>query len=211
MPKGRRRRGHNPALSVRAQRHRGTADAYPGTIRIIAGQWRRRRLVVPDMPGVRPTPDRVRETLFNWLTPWLPGARCIDLFAGSGALCLEALSRGAASAVMLEASHEVAAVLRENVARLGADNARVVESGAIEYLQRPAELFDIVFLDPPFESDLIARASELLEAGGWIRPGGLVYVEAPRQMNALPLPSTWQRVHSQAAGQVGYHLARTPR
>ena len=211
MRKTRRRSGQNPALSVKGRRRRSTADGYPGTVRIIAGHWRRRRLLVPDIPGLRPTPDRVRETLFNWLAPWLPGARCIDLFAGTGALCLEALSRGAASAVMLEASHEVAAVLRENVARLGADNACVIESGAIEYLQRPAELFDIVFLDPPFNSNLIARASELLDAGGWIRSGGLVYIEAPRQMNAPPLPNTWERLHSQAAGQVGYHLARTPR
>jgi 16S rRNA (guanine966-N2)-methyltransferase len=153
----------------------------------------------------------VRETLFNWLDPWLPGARCIDLFAGTGALCLEALSRGAASAVMVEACPEVVAALRENVARLGAEAAYVVECGAIEYLHRPAELFDIVFLDPPFESDLIASASELLEARGWIRPGGLVYIEAPRQMKTLPIPTTWECLRSQAAGQVGYHLARTPR
>lgn len=166
---------------------------------------------MPKVPGLRPTPDRVRETLFNWLDPWLPGARCIDLFAGTGALCLEALSRGAASAVMVEASPEVAATLRENVARLGAEAAHVVECDAIEYLHRPPALFDIVFLDPPFESDLIALASELLEARGWIRPGGLVYIEAPREMKELPVPTTWERLRSQTAGQVGYHLVRTPR
>ena len=112
---------------------------------------------------------------------------------------------------MVEASPEVAATLRENVARLGAETAQVVECSAMEYLCRPIKLFDIVFLDPPFESDLIASASELLEARGWIRPGGLIYIEAPRRMKALPIPTTWALLRSQTAGQVGYHLARTPR
>lgn len=207
----RRRSRRSPPASESGRRQTLAAAGYPGTIRIIAGTWRRRRLIVPKIVGLRPTPDRVRETLFNWLDPWLPGARCIDLFAGTGALCLEALSRGAASAVMVEASPEVAATLRENVARLAAEGAHVVECDAIEYLHRPSELFDIVFLDPPFESELIALASELLEARGWIRPGGLVYIEAPRQMKVLPIPTAWERLRSQTAGQVGYHLLRTPR
>ena len=208
--KGQRRPRHRSAAPVSGRRQR-VAAGYPGTVRIIAGTWRRRRLIVPKVRGLRPTPDRVRETLFNWLDPWLPGARCIDLFAGTGALCLEALSRGAASAVMVEASPDVAVALRENVARLGATAALVVECDAIEYLQRPPTLFDIVFLDPPFESELIASSSELLEARGWIRPGGLVYVEAPREMKELPIPPSWAVLRSQTAGQVGYHLLRTPR
>ncbi len=212
MTTSRSRRQSRRSPPARGNRRRQSAAAdYPGSIRIIAGTWRRRRLIVPKVAGLRPTPDRVRETLFNWLDPWLPGARCIDLFAGTGALCLEALSRGAASVVMVEASPEVAATLRENVARLGAEAAHVVECDAIEYLRRPPEPFDIVFLDPPFESHLIALASELLEERGWIRPGGLVYIEAPRQMKALPIPTAWERLRSQTAGQVGYHLVRTPR
>ncbi len=184
-------------------------SSYPGTLRIIAGTWRRRRLIVPNIAGVRPTPDRVRETLFNWLNPWLPGARCIDLFAGTGALCLEALSRGAGSAVMLEASFEVAAVLRENIARLGAEQAEVIVADALTYLQGPAQPFDIVFLDPPFTSELIAQTSVLLDQRGWVRPGGHIYIEAPRQMKRLPIPDTWELLRSQIAGQVGYHLAQT--
>jgi 16S rRNA (guanine966-N2)-methyltransferase len=184
-------------------------SSYPGTLRIIAGIWRRRRLIVPNIAGVRPTPDRVRETLFNWLNPWLPGARCIDLFAGTGALCLEALSRGAGSVVMLETSFEVAAVLRENIARLGAEQAEVIVADALTYLQGPVQPFDIVFLDPPFESELIAQASVLLDQRGWVRPGGHIYIEAPRQMKRLPIPNSWELLRSQTAGQVGYHLAQT--
>jgi 16S rRNA (guanine966-N2)-methyltransferase len=190
-------------------RQPGALSSYPGTLRIIAGIWRRRRLFVPNIAGVRPTPDRVRETLFNWLNPWLPGACCIDLFAGTGALCLEALSRGAGSAVMLEASFEVAAILRENIAQLGAEQAEVIVADALTYLQGPVRPFDIVFLDPPFESDLIAQASVLLDQRGWVRPGGHIYIEAPRQMRRLPIPSSWELLRSQTAGQVGYHLAQT--
>lgn len=179
---------------------------YPGAVRIIAGQWRGRRLRVFAAPGLRPTPDRVRETLFNWLRPWLPGARCLDLFAGTGALCLEALSRGAGSAVMIEAVPAAVAILRENVTRLGAQHAQVIETQATDYLVGPAQGFDIVFVDPPFASELIARTSELLETGGWLSPGALVYVEAPAKLRPLPVPETWECLRSGTAGQVGYHL-----
>lgn len=203
---GRMRRG---TASRNRPRQPRALSGYPGTLRIIAGIWRRRRLIVPNIAGVRPTPDRVRETLFNWLNPWLPGACCIDLFAGTGALCLEALSRGAGSAVMLEASFEVAAILRENISQLGAEQAEVIVADALTYLQGPVRAFDIVFLDPPFESDLIAQASVLLDQRGWVRPGGHIYIEAPRQMKRLPIPTTWELLRSQTAGQVGYHLAQT--
>lgn len=203
---GRMRRG---TASRNRPRQPGALSGYPGTLRIIAGIWRRRRLIVPNIAGVRPTPDRVRETLFNWLNPWLPGACCIDLFAGTGALCLEALSRGAGSAVMLEASFEVAAILRENISQLGAEQAEVIVADALTFLQGPVRPFDIVFLDPPFESDLIAQASVLLDQRGWVRPGGHVYIEAPRQMKRLFIPSNWELLRSQTAGQVGYHLAQT--
>ncbi|MFQ5934910.1 MAG: 16S rRNA (guanine(966)-N(2))-methyltransferase RsmD [Acidiferrobacterales bacterium] len=193
------------------QQTAGGESGYPGRLRIIGGKWRRQRLLVPAGVSVRPTPDRVRETLFNWLGPWLPAARCIDLFAGTGALCLEALSRGAASAVMVESSPRVATVLRENVARLGAENAHIVERDAVAYLQGPVQAFDIVFIDPPFDSELIAHVSRLLDERGWINPGGLVYVEAPRQLTVPPIPNTWELLHSQVAGHVGYHLARNPR
>jgi 16S rRNA (guanine966-N2)-methyltransferase len=183
---------------------------YPGEIRIIGGRWRSRKLPVLVSEGLRPTPDRVRETLFNWLAPTLPGARCLDLFAGSGALCLEALSRGAAEVVMVEKTPAVAARLRENLERLKAESARVENTDATVFLARAVEPFDIIFLDPPFASDLIAQCARLIAERGWVVPGGLVYVEAPSSMEPLPLPADWQLIRSKKAGQVGYHLARVP-
>jgi 16S rRNA (guanine966-N2)-methyltransferase len=184
--------------------------AYPGEIRIIGGRWRSRKLPVLASEGLRPTPDRVRETLFNWLAPTLPGARCLDLFAGSGALCLEALSRGAAEVVMVEKAPAVAARLRENLERLKAKRARVENTDATVFLARAVEPFDIIFLDPPFASDLIAHCARLIAERGWAVPGGLVYIEAPSGMDPLPLPADWQLIRSKKAGQVGYHLARVP-
>ncbi len=157
---------------------------------------------------MRPTPDRVRETLFNWLQPHIVGAACLDLFAGTGALCLEALSRGAGQVVMVEKNAHVVDCLRQHVATLQARNADVVQADAVDFLRQTPQLFDIVFLDPPFKSDLIARCAELVEANGWIKRGGLVYIEAPSQIDVLPLPAAWELIRSKKAGQVGYHLAQ---
>lgn len=187
---------------------RKRAASYPGRVRIIGGAWRGRYLDVPQQPGLRPTPNRVRETLFNWLAPYLPGARCLDLFAGSGALCLEALSRGAARVTMVEKAPHVAAQLRANLARLNAQGAEVVCVDALEYLGRTAEPMDIIFVDPPFASDLVERCGALIEARGWLKPGGLVYVEAPSGMDPLPVPASWKIVRSKTAGEVGYHLLK---
>ena len=187
-----------------------TKSSYPGRLRIIGGRWRGRRLEVPESEGLRPTPDRVRETLFNWLQPYIAGAQCLDLFAGTGALCLEALSRGAARVVMVEKEPAVAEQLRRHVATLRADHAEVVRADAVEFLQQAPQAFDIIFLDPPFRSDLIARCAELVEVRGWIKPGGLVYIEAPSGIDAPPIPATWELIRSKSAGQVGYHLARKP-
>ena len=187
-----------------------TKSSYPGRLRIIGGRWRGRRLEVPESEGLRPTPDRVRETLFNWLQPYIAGAQCLDLFAGTGALCLEALSRGAARVVMVEQAPAVAERLRRHVETLQARNAEVVRADAVEFLQQAPQAFDIVFLDPPFRSDLIARCAGLVEARGWIKPGGLIYIEAPSRVETLPIPATWELFRSKSAGQVGYHLARKP-
>lgn len=183
-------------------------SSYPLKLRIIGGRWRGRRLEVSESEGLRPTPDRVRETLFNWLQPYISGARCLDLFAGTGALCLEALSRGAASVVMVEKTPRVAQQLRRHVETLQAGDAEVTQADAVDFLQRPPRVFDIVFLDPPFKSDLIAVCAALAEARGWVKPGSLIYVEAPSRMKDLPLPATWELVRSKKAGEVGYHLAR---
>jgi 16S rRNA (guanine966-N2)-methyltransferase len=188
----------------------GPKSSYPGRLRIIGGRWRGRRLQVPESEGLRPTPDRVRETLFNWLQPYIAGARCLDLFAGTGALCLEALSRGAARVVMVEQAPAVAEQLRRHVETLQAEHAEVVRADAVEFLQQAPQAFDIVFLDPPFRSDLIARCAALVETRGWIKPGGLVYIEAPSVVEALPIPASWALIRSKRAGQVGYHLARKP-
>ena len=176
-------------------------------MRIIAGAWRSRRLAFPASEGLRPTPDRVRETVFNWLAPYLPGAACLDLFAGSGAFGFEALSRAAARAVLDEKRLEVVAALRHNREQLKAELADIVHADAVEFLRGPAAAFDIVFLDPPYASGLLAPCVELLDSRGWLKPGAFIYLEAP-EGEAPPLPATWQPVRSKTAGQVGYHLAR---
>lgn len=186
----------------------GSRPAGPGRLRIIGGNWRSRRLRVALSEGLRPTPDRVRETLFNWLQPWIDGANCLDLFAGSGALGLEALSRGAARAVLVERDPEVIAALRFNVTELNAIGAEIVAADCMGYLQGAAQSFDIVFLDPPYRSGLLAACCALLADRGWVRSGGLVYLEAPSGQEPV-LPVGWVLVRSRRAGQVGYHLARS--
>ena len=184
------------------------AAAGRNSVRIIGGTWRGRRVSFPDIPGLRPTPDRVRETLFNWLQHSLNHSRCLDLFAGSGALGLEALSRGAAEAVFVEQSFAAARNLQEQLNRLGAgQKGRVAEMGAARFLRTPAPPFDIVFLDPPFGQDALAQYVPLLEAGHWVKPGGLVYLENERA-GSLALPDCWELLKSKSAGEVGYHLAR---
>jgi 16S rRNA (guanine966-N2)-methyltransferase len=186
------------------------AAGYPGRLRIIGGRWRGRRLPVPAAPGLRPTPDRVRETLFNWLAPHLEGSLCLDLFAGSGALCLEALSRGAARAILVEKAAHVTATLRRNIDTLQAA-AEVRQQDAVAYLEGAVEPVDILFLDPPFAAvDLIGHCADLVERRGWVKPGGFIYLEAPSRLKQLPLPPTWELLRSKVAGQVGYHLARRP-
>jgi 16S rRNA (guanine966-N2)-methyltransferase len=186
---------------------RGAAHAPRGEVRIIGGAWRSRRLTFPASEGMRPTPDRVRETVFNWLAPYLPGAVCLDLFAGSGAFGFEALSRAAARAVLVEKRLEVIAALRHNREQLKAEHADIVHADAAEFLRGPAAAFDIVFLDPPYASGLLAPCLQLLEAHGWLKPDAFIYLEAP-ESEPPPLPATWQLVRSKTAGQVGYHLAR---
>lgn len=156
---------------------------------------------------MRPTPDRVRETLFNWLAPYISGARCLDLFAGTGALCLEALSRGAAEVVMVERSAVALRQLRANIDLLGAGGAETVGLDALEYLCDRPRAFDIVFLDPPFAvaAEMIHVCGERL-AAGWVRAGGLVYIEAPRTLRSLPLPPNWVPRKQGRAGQVDYRL-----
>ena len=179
------------------------------SVRIIGGSWRGRKLRFPPSSGLRPTPDRVRETLFNWLAARTPGARCLDLFAGAGALGLEALSRGAGEVVFVEQAVAAARALREQLTRLGAERrAQVVEMGAARYLRGPAAPFDIVFLDPPFGQDALTEYIPLLDSGRWVKAGGLVYLENEKRTGAPALPAHWELLKSKSAGEVGYHLAR---
>jgi 16S rRNA (guanine966-N2)-methyltransferase len=184
------------------------ATQHRGQLRIIAGRWRGRKLALPDVAGVRPTPDRVRETLFNWLAPVLPGARCLDLFAGSGALGLEALSRGAAEVVMIERDPRVVRALEDHARLLQARGLRIVVDDGMRYLDAPAPVaFDIVFLDPPFGQGLLTPCCAKLEAGSWLAPEARIYLEAERSLGVPAVPPAWEVVRSRQAGQVGYHLA----
>jgi len=176
------------------------------TLRIIAGQWRGRKIHFPDIPELRPTPDRVRETLFNWLMPVIEGARCLDLFAGSGALGLEALSRGAGEVVFVDKERKVTSYLQETLALLHSGHAQVVQAGALEYLAGTATPFDIVFLDPPYRAALQARCAAALETQGWLKPDAWIYVEQASDLPADALPDTWQVHREKRAGQVQYCL-----
>jgi 16S rRNA (guanine966-N2)-methyltransferase len=176
-------------------------------LRIIAGTWRGRKLGFASLPGLRPTPDRVRETLFNWLAPVIRDARCLDLYAGSGALGLEAASRGAAEVVLVDSDPLVARTLREQLRVLDAGQVRVVEADTAAYLRGPAAPFDVVFLDPPFREQRLPQAIRQLESGGWLADPAWVYLEAERELE-LPLPPNWALYRSKKAGQVGYHLVQ---
>jgi 16S rRNA (guanine966-N2)-methyltransferase len=185
--------------------------APPGrnSVRIIAGVWRGRRIHFPDLPALRPTPDRVRETVFNWLQHCIVDSRCLDLFAGSGALGLEALSRGAKEVVFVEQFPAAARALQEQLLRFGgAAKGRVMEMGAARYLRTPVEAFDVAFLDPPFGQGALAEYIPMLDEANWIKPGGLVYLENERLAGEPTFPGSWELLKSKSAGEVGYHLAR---
>ncbi|KHS88129.1 MULTISPECIES: 16S rRNA (guanine(966)-N(2))-methyltransferase [Pectobacterium] len=182
------------------------ASSAAGQIRIIGGQWRGRKLPVPDSPGLRPTTDRVRETLFNWLAPVIQQARCLDCFAGSGALGLEALSRYAAHATLLEMERAVAQQLTQNLALLRAENAEVVNTDALSWLAKLGTPFDVVFLDPPFRKELLNNTLALLEQQGWLAPDAWIYVETEAENAQLTIPENWQLHREKIAGQVAYRL-----
>jgi 16S rRNA (guanine(966)-N(2))-methyltransferase RsmD len=172
-----------------------------GRIRIIAGQYRGRRIAVPERDGLRPTPDRVRETLFNWLGQDLSGRACLDLFAGSGALGFEAASRGASRVVMVENDRAVFRVLEESLRAIGANQVVLMREDAFGFLRTGIERFDVVFLDPPFRQNALPALLEALPAR--LAPGGRVYVEAPAP--CVP-DDTWRELKRSRAGQVSYQL-----
>lgn len=178
----------------------------PGRVRIIGGTLRGSKLDVPDVPGLRPTPDRVRETLFNWLLPVIAGARCLDLFAGTGALGIEALSRGAASVDFVETDPQLAELLRANLVRLK-QGARVVRSDAQRFLAETESVYDVAFLDPPFGADLWTLTAQALEVHGRLQADAWIYVESPAG-EPLALPAQWTLRREGRAGAVRYALYR---
>jgi 16S rRNA (guanine966-N2)-methyltransferase len=206
MPRN-HRSGDNNALQKRpaARVSRGRNE-----VRIIGGRWRGRKIRFPPAADIRPSPDRVRETLFNWLAPMIRGARCLDLFAGSGALGFESLSRGAASVVVLDRDPAVVRHLKSLAIELAPDAASVIQADAAGWLAGPAEPFDIVFLDPPFGSGLLPGLLQRLAGGGWLAPGALVYIECAAADGPPTLPRGWHMHRSGRAGDVGYHLAAGP-
>lgn len=179
----------------------------PGRVRIVAGKWRGRRLPVPALPGLRPTAERIRETLFNWLAPRIEGARCLDLYAGTGALGFEALSRGAAEVLFVEQSETAARALADSARQLAAADAAIHTGDAVLFLQKAqARQWDIVFLDPPFGDVRLEELCRLLVARPWLAPGAAVYLEQDRKTVAFQFPDGWRTAREKCAGNVRYTL-----
>lgn len=170
-------------------------------VRIIGGVWRSRLVRVPVCPGLRPTPDRVRETLFNWLAQDLTGCVCLDLFAGSGVLGFEAASRGAKHVTLVEQDARACATIEATRRSLGASNVELIRGDALQFLAVAERKYDVVFLDPPFRQGWLERAIEPLRRTAW--PDAILYAEAEREIEAL---GPWQAVRHARAGQVHYHL-----
>lgn len=202
MPRSQKPQASNSARKA----HTGS-----GVLRLIGGRFRGRKLAVAAVEGLRPTPDRVRETLFNWLQFEVPEQRCLDLFAGSGALGFEALSRGAKTVLLVERDGQAARLLAQhadslNQAAAGHGTALVKQSDALQLLQhQPAQPYDIVFLDPPFQQGLLQRSCTLLMRNGWLRPGSWIYLESELHWPA-EVPVDWQLRKEKVAGQVAYRL-----
>lgn len=198
VPRNRRPVGKSTARPAREPPHR---------LRIVGGRWRGMKIDFPPVDAIRPSPDRVRETLFNWLQQHILGARCLDLFAGSGALGIEALSRGAAAVTFVDREPQVGRHLTQTLQRLGATGATVETQDALRFLERAPQPFDVIFLDPPFASTLLATVFAKLPRG-WLAPNAHIYVETPAETPLPPLSSGWTLYRSKQAGQVGYHLLR---
>ncbi len=179
-------------------------------VRIIGGVWRGRRLQVADVPGLRPSGDRCRETLFNWLQPWISGSECADLFAGTGALGFEAASRGAASVLMIEKHPRAQQLLRESIEQLQATQVRLHAGGAMSLIDdfKP-DSFDLVFVDPPFDSNLGALVLERLDRNASVRQGGFVYMESPASAaGVIQAPQGWSLWRDKQLGEVRMQLFR---
>ncbi|MCT8579811.1 16S rRNA (guanine(966)-N(2))-methyltransferase RsmD [Glaesserella parasuis] len=188
-----------------------TQNRPTGEVRVIAGLWRGRKLPVLNAEGLRPTTDRVKETLFNWLMMDIAGSRCLDCFAGSGSLGIEALSRQAQAVVFLEKFADAANQLKKNLVSLKAENGKVIQTDTLQFLaQKNSEApFDLVFVDPPFHQGFVPQVLTALEQNGWLAENSLIYVETEKNHSPLVLPEHWQVVKEKTAGQVVSRLVRT--
>jgi len=178
----------------------------PNKLKIIGGNWRSRNITFVDAPGLRPTPARVRETVFNWLSADIIGRCCLDLYAGSGALSFEAASRGAKSVVQVENNVPACRALKENAIALAADQIKIIQSEVFRYLAGDAEAFDVVFIDPPFAMGLAVQTCQWLEEKGWLSRRAKIYVETESTLKLDDMPENWRQLKSKVAGEVGYHL-----
>lgn len=185
-----------------------TKQVVPGQVRVIGGEWRGRKLPVPNAEGLRPTPDRIRETLFNWLQFSIAGKTCLDAFTGSGALAVEALSRGAAQVTAIERDIKVAKQLSELLLPLAGERLTLVNADVLHWLkEQPAQAFEVVFLDPPFGQSLLEPACQLLEEKGWLAEDALIYVEqAKHPAELITLPTTWVLYKDKQIGDVHFSL-----
>ncbi len=177
-----------------------------GSVRIISGLWRGRKLAVCDLEGLRPTTDRVKETLFNWIAQDVPHAKCLDLFAGSGGLGFEAASRQAKQVVMLELNKEACQQLVCNIDILKTDRVKAINSDALTYLASEGTPFDIVFIDPPFHKGLLQQTLILLEENNWLAARAMIYIETEKALTLTHLPENWSLHREKTAGQVTYRL-----
>ena len=191
-----RRRQQNPSQN----------RAPSGQVRIISGLWRGRKLPVHDAEGLRPTTDRVKETLFNWIAQDVPNAKCLDLFAGSGGLGFECASRQAESVIMLEMNAQAFNQLKTNIATLKATNIEAINTDSLAYLKQSGSPFDVVFIDPPFRKGLLDETLQLLEQNGWLADNAMIYIETEKELSLPELPESWQLYREKSAGQVCYRL-----
>lgn len=175
-------------------------------LRIIGGEWRSRRITFDDAPGLRPTPSRVRETLFNWLQTDIPGSRCLDLFAGSGALGFEAASRGAKRVLLIEHNSKTCQKLKQNIATLKTDKIELQQADARQFLSNCTETFDVIFLDPPFAQGWISSICQQIAQKGLLASHGKIYIECERRLDLADLPTGWRPLKQKIAGEVAYNL-----
>ena len=193
-------------MSKPKNRQPKTTKNASGHIRIIAGKWRGRKLPVHDIQGLRPTTDRVKETVFNWLMNDIHSSHCLDCFAGAGSLGFEALSRSAKNCTFIEKDKQAARQLTANKHLLNADNATIIEGDCLSTFNKLNDQFDVVFIDPPFRQDLVNRTINQLVSNNLLTPKGLIYLEIESELQGIEIPTNWDLLKQKTAGQVTYSL-----